>query len=259
MNVWQARREIAEIGRRCYDKGFVAASDGNMSCRVGDGLVAATPAGMCKGMLEADDIVILDLDGRRVEGKRDASSEILLHLEIYKERPDVGGVVHAHPPIATGFAVARMPLAECVLPEVVSTLGNVPLAPYATPSTDEVPASVRPHLRDHNALLLANHGTVTLGATLEAAYFTLEKVEQFAQVMLVARQLGRVSVLTAEDVEKLTAAGPGQPPLKLMCEAAPAAPSPGSPAVDGDPAAPDDDTVREIVRQVLKRLRERES
>jgi L-fuculose-phosphate aldolase len=250
MNIWQARKEIVEIGRRCYERGFVAATDGNMSCRVGGNLVAATPAGLCKGTLAADDVVVLDAAGRRVEGHREASSEILLHLEIYKERPDVNGVVHAHPPTATGFAVARMPLAECVLPEVITTFGNVPLAPYATPSTPEVPESIRPKLRDHNAFLLANHGTVTLGATLEEAYFTLEKVEQFARVMLVARQLGRVAVLTRDDVAKLTQIAPGKAPLDIagdVCEVA------------EEPAPPDDDAVvREAVRQVLERLGEKE-
>jgi L-fuculose-phosphate aldolase len=248
MNVWQARKEIVEIGRRCYERGFVAATDGNMSCRVADNLIAATPAGLCKGMLGVDDVVVLDLAGRRVEGRREASSEILLHLEIYKERPDVNGIVHAHPPVATGFAVARMPLAECVLPEIIATLGNVPLAPYATPSTMEVPESIKPKLRDHNAFLLANHGTVTLGATLPEAYFALEKVEQFARVMLVARQLGRVSVLTADDVAKLATVTPGKAPLDLPCAACEV---PGTESATYDEAA-----IREAVRRVLERLRD---
>lgn len=249
MNIWQARKEIVEIGRRCYEHGFVAATDGNMSCRVSGDLIAATPAGLCKGTLAVDDVVILDAAGRRVEGNREASSEILLHLEIYKERPDVGGVVHAHPPTATGFAVARMPLAECVLPEVITTLGNVPLAPYATPSTTEVPESIRPKLRDYNAFLLANHGTVTLGATLLEAYFTLEKVEQFARVMLVARQLGRVSVLTADDVKKLTTIAPGKAPLNIPCEACDVPQTETS-------ACENDAQVRDAVRRVLERLRD---
>jgi L-fuculose-phosphate aldolase len=249
MNIWQARKEIVEIGRRCYERGFVAAMDGNMSCRVTGDLIAATPAGLCKGTLAAEDVVVLDGSGRRVEGHREASSEILLHLEIYKERPDVGGVVHAHPPTATGFAVARMPLAECVLPEVITTLGNVPLAPYATPSTIEVPESIRPKLRGHNAFLLANHGTVTLGATIQEAYFTLEKVEQFARVMLVARQLGRVSVLTADDVKKLTAIAPDKAPLNIPCAACDVGPEEVG-------ACEDDALVRDAVRRVLERLRE---
>ncbi len=250
MNIWQARNQIVEIGRWCYDHGFVAAADGNMSCRVADDLIAATPAGMCKGKLAPDDVVILDASGRRVEGRRDASSEILLHLEIYKDRADVGGVVHAHPPTATGFAVARMPLAECVLPEVIVALGDVPLAPYATPSTPEVPESIRPHLRDHNAFLLANHGTVTMGPTLTQAYFTLEKVEQFARIMLVARQLGRVSVLNRDDVRKLMALAPDKGRADLPCATCRGC------GEAGDAAAEDDARVREAVRRVLERLRD---
>ncbi len=142
-----------------------------------------------------------------------------------------------------------MPLAECVLPEVVTTLGNVPLAPYATPSTTEVPESIRPKLRDHNAFLLANHGTVTLGATLQEAYFTLEKVEQFARVMLVARQLGRVSLLTADDVKKLTTIAPGKAPLNIPCETCDV-------GAEDARACEDDALVRDAVRRVLERLRE---
>lgn len=248
MNIWQARNAIVDIGRRCYERGFVAATDGNMSCRLNNRLVAATPAGMCKGRLEPEDVVVLDATGKHLEGAREASSEILLHLEIYKERPDVGGIVHAHPPTATGFAVARMPLAECVLPEIVTTLGDVPLAPYATPSTAEVPESIRPQLRSHNAFLLANHGTVTLGATLEEAYFALEKVEQFAQVLLVARQLGRISVLTRDDVAKLTQIAPGKASLDLPCQVCDADAEPSGGGVD-------EELVREAVRLTLERLR----
>jgi L-fuculose-phosphate aldolase len=251
MNIWQARNAIVDIGRQCYERGFVAATDGNMSCRLSNHLVAATPAGLCKGRLEPEDVVVLDAGGKRLEGPREASSEILLHLEIYKERPDVGGIVHAHPPTATGFAVARMPLAECVLPEIVATLGDVPLAPYATPSTAEVPESIRPQLRSHNAFLLANHGTVTLGATLEEAYFTLEKVEQFAQVLLVARQLGRISVLTRDDVAKLTQIAPGKAPLDLPCQTCETA---GASAEGGV----DETLVREAVRLTMERLRAEE-
>jgi len=246
MNIWQARSAIVEIGRWCYDRGFVAAYDGNLSCRVGPDLIAATPTALCKGRLRPEDIVILDGAGRPVEGRHPASSEILLHLEIYKERPDVGGVVHAHPPTATGFAVARLPLAQCVLPEVILTLGSIPLAPYATPATAEVPASIRPKLRTHNAFLLANHGTVTVGRTLAEAYYTLEKVEQFARVMLVARQLGRVSVPSRDDVQRLFAQAPegGELPCKSC----------GACAESGDAQDIDDAAIKEAVRRALGRL-----
>lgn len=245
MNVWQARNAIVEVGRWCYERGFIVGHDGNLSCRVGKELIAATPTALCKGRLRPEDIVILDLGGRRVEGNRSASSEILLHLAIYQERPDVGGVVHAHPPVATGFAVARLPLAQCVLPEIVVSLGSVPLAPYATPATSEVPESIRPKLKTHNAFLLANHGTVTLGPTLTDAYYTLEKVEQFAKVMLVARQLGRVTVLNRDEVQKLlsTMGVATEPPCDTC-------------GVCGDePTCGESETeIKEIVAKIVKRL-----
>jgi len=246
LTIWQARNALVEVGRWCYEHGFLAASDGNMSCRAAGDLIAATPTGLCKGMMAPEDIVILDAVGRRVEGRREASSEILLHLEIYKDRADVGGVVHAHPPTATGFAVARLPLAQCVLPEVILTLGDVPLAPYATPSTPEVPASIRPQIASHNAFLLANHGTVTMGATVQDAYFVLEKVEQFARIMLVARQLGRVSVLGRDDVRKLLALSPDKDAADPPCQSCGGC---------GE-AAGDDALVLETARRVAERLRE---
>jgi L-fuculose-phosphate aldolase len=251
MPLWKIKQDIVKVGRWCYEKGYVAATDGNMSARVGD-LVAATPTGLCKGHLEAGDIVIVDLDGKKVEGRLDASSEILLHLEVYKKRDDVLGCVHAHPPTATGFAAARLPLAQCVLPEVVLTLGSIPLAEYATPGTPEVPQSVREHLADHDAFLLANHGTLTVGPTLEAAYYKLEKVEQFAKVMLVARQLGRIEALTPDDVRKLFDVSglqfPAEPPCEA-CEACGLGAAEGLPNVDLD-----EETIREVTRRVLERL-----
>jgi L-fuculose-phosphate aldolase len=255
MPLWKIKQDIVKVGRWCYEKDYVAATDGNMSVRFGD-LVAATPTGLCKGHLEVGDIVIVDLDGKKVEGRLDASSEILLHLEVYKERSDVLGCVHAHPPTATGFAAARLPLAECVLPEVVLTLGSIPLAEYATPGTPEVPQSVREHLADHDAFLLANHGTLTVGPTLEAAYYKLEKVEQFAKVMLVARQLGRIEALTPDDVRKLFDVSGLQFPAEPPCETCKAC----SLGADEDlpEAGLDEETVREVTKRVVERLNSRE-
>ena len=251
MNLWKAKQDIVKVGRWCYEKGYVAATDGNMSARVGD-VVAATPTGLCKGHLEAGDITVVDLDGKKVEGRLDASSEILLHLEVYKQRNDVLGCVHAHPPTATGFAAARLPLAQCILPEVVLTLGSVPLAEYATPGTPEVPESVREHLADHDAFLLANHGTLTVGSTLEAAYYKLEKVEQFAKIMLVARQLGRVKALTPDDVRKLFDVSGIKFPAEPPCDACKAC---GPGAAEGTSGIPlNEHTVREVTRRVVERL-----
>jgi L-fuculose-phosphate aldolase len=251
MSLWKAKQDIAKVGRWCYEKGYVAATDGNMSVRVGD-CVAATPTGLCKGHLEVGDMVVVDLDGKRVEGRLDASSEILLHLEVYKRRSDVSGCVHAHPPTATGFAAARLPLAQCVLPEVVLALGSIPLAEYATPGTPEVPESVREHLADHDAFLLANHGTLTVGPTLEAAYYKLEKVEQFAKIMLVARQLGRVEALTPDDVRKLFDVSGIKFPAEPPCEACKAC---GPAAAEAPYVGLDEETVREVTRRVVEKLK----
>lgn len=254
MNAWEARRAIVEVGRRCYDRGYLAASDGNISLRLDGGVIAATPSGLCKGRLQPADVVLLDPTGRLLEGSRAASSEILLHLDIYRHRPDVAAVVHAHPVVATGFAVARLPLAACVLPEIALALGDVPLAPYATPSTPEVPASIRPKLANHNAFLLANHGTVTLGATLDEAYYRLEKVEQFAQIMLVARQLGRVNQLTPDDVRKLAAVAGDGAKAQLLCERCGSCQEGVTPSGEGN--TPPDVELQHAVRRVIQRLRD---
>jgi L-fuculose-phosphate aldolase len=251
MNLWQAKQDIVRIGRWCYEAGFVAASDGNMSVRIRD-MVVTTPTGMCKGYLAADDIVVVDLDGKKIEGKRDASSELAMHLEVYRQRDDIAACVHGHPPIATGFAVARIPLAQCVLPEVVLTLGSVPLAEYATPGTDEVPESIRPALPDHDTFLLANHGVLAVAGDIESAFFKLQKVEQFARIMLTARQLGRVSTLDSGDIRKLMDLKPGFFPDKPPCDTCGGCGEAGE-ACDA-PVAADDNLVGKIADKVMERL-----
>jgi L-fuculose-phosphate aldolase len=146
---------------------------------------------------------ITDLDGKKLAGERDPSSEMLMHLEVYRQRPDVRAVVHAHPPIATGFAVAGIPLDRAVLAEVVTTLGSVPIAEYATPSTLELPAAVRKYVKAHDGMLLANHGALTLGADVYAAYYKMETIEHFAHISLVARLLGGERLLSREEVFRL--------------------------------------------------------
>jgi L-fuculose-phosphate aldolase len=163
----------------------------------------ATPTGRSKGFLEAADLVVVDLEGHKLSGRLEPTSELPMHLFAYRSRRDVGAVVHAHPPRATGFAVAGVPLAGCVLPEVILTLGSVPLAPYATPSTGEVPASIGSLIGDYNAILLMNHGVLTLGRDIEQAYFRMETVEHFAEITLSARALGGPSPLSREEVRKL--------------------------------------------------------
>ena len=183
------RRDICETGRRLYQLGFVAANDGNISARVGSDRILCTPTGVSKGFLTEDMLATCDLSGRQVAGKMPISSEISMHVEIYGLRPDVNAVVHAHPVTATGYAVAGVSLTDCVLPEVIVNLGRIPLAPYGTPGGSEIVQPMKPFLRDHDAVLMANHGVVTVGAHPLDAHFKMETVEHFARIDLVARQL----------------------------------------------------------------------
>jgi L-fuculose-phosphate aldolase len=199
----QLRADIVEIGRRLYARGYAAANDGNISVRVDDTHLLATPKNVSKGFMTPDMMVITDLAGRKVSGERDPSSEILLHAAVYADRPDVGAVVHAHPPLATGFAVAGIPLDRAVLAEVVTTLGSIPIAEYGTPSTAELPATVRKYIKAYDGLLLANHGALTAGGDLFGAYYKMETIEHFARISLVARILGRERVLSREEVLRL--------------------------------------------------------
>ncbi len=197
------RADIVEIGRRLHDRGFVASNDGNVSVRIGDDRLVTTPTGVSKGFMTPDMMVTTDLSGRKLAGDREPSSELLMHLAVYEHRPEVRAVVHAHPPTATGFAVAGIPLDRAVLAEVVCTLGSIPIADYGTPSTSELADAVRRHIRAHDGLLLANHGALTIADELYAAYYKMETVEHFARISLVARQLGREHLLSREEVNRL--------------------------------------------------------
>jgi L-fuculose-phosphate aldolase len=199
----QVRADIVEVGRRLYARGYTASNDGNISVRLDQQRLMMTPASVCKGFMSPDMMCITDLEGRKIAGDRNPSSEMQMHLEVYRQRPEVGAVVHAHPPIATGFAVAGIPLDRAVLAEVVTTLGSVPIAEYATPSTRELPEAVRKYVRAHDGMLLANHGALTMGADVFAAYFKMETIEHFAKISLVARLLGGERVLSREEVFRL--------------------------------------------------------
>jgi L-fuculose-phosphate aldolase len=199
----QVRNDIVEVGRRLYARGYTASNDGNISVRLDDQRLLMTPKSVCKGFMAPEMLCITDLDGRKLEGARDPSSEMQMHLEVYRQRPDVRSVVHAHPPIATGFAVAGIPLDRAVLAEVVTTLGSVPIAEYATPSTRELPEAVRKFVKAHDGMLLANHGALTLGSDVYAAYFKMETIEHFATISLVARLLGGERLLSREEVFRL--------------------------------------------------------
>jgi L-fuculose-phosphate aldolase len=199
----QVRADIVEVGRRLWQRGYVASNDGNISVRLDSGRLMTTPANVSKGFMTPDMMVITDFDGKKISGERKASSELKMHLQVYRDRPDANAVVHAHPPTATGFAVAGIPLDRAVLAEVVTTLGSIPIAEYATPSTDELPAACSKYLKAHDGLLLANHGALAIGPDLTTAYHRMETIEHFAKITLVTRTLGRENLLSREEVQRL--------------------------------------------------------
>jgi L-fuculose-phosphate aldolase len=199
----QHRLDIVRFGRIMHDQGFVAATDGNLSVRLDQRRILATPTGMSKRRMKPSDLVIVDLKGKKLAGRRAASSELGMHLLIYSLRPDVRAIVHAHPPTATGFAAAGLPLNQPLVCEVVIGLGSIPLARYGTPGTPELTESITPYIPKYDAILMANHGVVAYGEDLEHAYMKMETVEHFAKVALVTHLLGRQRPLAGEALEKL--------------------------------------------------------
>ena len=196
---------IALVCRRLYERGLVAGPDGNVSVRLHDGSIVVTPSGMSKVDVTPDDLVLVDPEGRVLDGKGNPSSELRMHLRIYERRADVSAVVHAHPPTATGFAVAGESFMAPVLPEVILQMGEVPIVRYATPGTAELADSFDPYLARHDAFLMANHGATTVGPTLEVAHQRMESLEHAARIILAARMLGRVNELSPADVKALRA------------------------------------------------------
>jgi L-fuculose-phosphate aldolase len=213
LSVEEAGEDILHAARRMYERRYVAANDGNLSVRISDDRLLVTPTGISKGFMSRSDLVVTDMKGVKIGGKRQPTSEIMMHIRAYQLRDDIGSVVHAHPPYATAFAVAGIPLVECVLPEVIVSIGSVPLAEYGTPSTQEVPRSIESVVTKSDALLLRNHGVMTVGDCVLNAYHKLETVEHFAEITFIARHLGSVSSLAHEDIRKLlevrAAAGAG--------------------------------------------------
>src|SRR5438552_10217759 len=197
------KQESCEIGRRLYAKGFAAANDGNITYRLNDKQILCTPTMVSKGFLKPDDICKVDYEGKQLAGTRKRSSEALLHLAVYKQRPDINAVVHCHPPHATAFAVAHEPIPKCVLPEVEVFLGEVPIAVYETPGTNKFAETIVPYLKDCNTIILANHGTATFGPDLENAYFNSEIIDAYCRILILARQLGRVNYFSEQQTREL--------------------------------------------------------
>jgi len=223
----QHSREICIAGRWLYERGYIVACEGNLSVRLDENRILNTPTCMNKGTLSPEDLVITDLNGAHISGKRKVSSEVAMHLLFYRMRPDVQAICHAHPPTATGFAVAGRALDQALLPEVIIGLGQIPLVHYATPGTPELSAAIEPFVPHYDALLLANHGAVTCGPDLLTAFFRMETVEHSARIQLVAELLGGPNVLPRMEVNKLLdsrsrygvkAASSGEPACPVVAE-----------------------------------------
>lgn len=260
---FEAKKWICEIGRRMYLKNFVAANDGNITVKTGPNAVWATPTGVSKGFMTPDMLVKVDLNGKVLAGKYKPSSEIKMHLRVYRENPDVRSVVHAHPVAATSYAIAGIDLDKALSPEAVVLLGKVPVAPYAKPGTQEVPDSIAPFCKEFNAVLLANHGALTWGKNPEEAYFRMESLEHCAQMSLYTTEvLKKATELSCSQVSELIelresmGIHTGGMPTCRVDEPQAAASDAGarSPQEDGpDKRAVIDAVIRKVTEAVLKK------
>ncbi|MGO8688895.1 MAG: class II aldolase/adducin family protein [Thermoguttaceae bacterium] len=203
MNIQNVKLEICDIGERLYKRGFAAANDGNISYRVDEKTVVCTPTLICKGFMKPDDLCVVDMEGKQQSGRRKRTSEIMLHLAIMKERPEVKAVVHCHPPHATAFGIAREPIPQCVLPEVEIFLGEVPITKYEIPGGKEFADTILPFVHKANVIILANHGTVSFAETVEKAYWSTEILDGYCRMLMLARGLGRVNYFTEPEARAL--------------------------------------------------------
>ena len=278
----EAKKLIVEIGRRMYQKNFVAANDGNISCKVDDDIIWTTPTGVSKGFMSEDMMVKMRLDGTVLsQGERGPSSEVKMHLRIYNENPEVRGVCHTHPPISTSFAIAGIGLDKAIYPEALVNLGTVPCVHYEAPGSQGIPDSIAPYCRDYNALLLANHGAVAWGGSLMEAWYRLESTEHYAMViMYTGNIIGKANVLSCEQVgelieirKKMGITSGGIPPctakatntVDVVAGHSPVADEPPALKTYGQPASPcgcaggsaaaDEAELQAITRAVLERLK----
>ncbi len=202
-NIHQIKQDMCDIGRRIYNRQFAAANDGNITVRISDNEVLCTPTLHCKGFLKPDDISLVDMTGKQLAGRKKRSSEALLHLEIYRQREDIRSVVHCHPPHATAFAIAREPIPQCILPEVEVFLGDVPITKYETPGGQAFADTIIPFVRKTNVMILANHGTVSYGETVEQAFWWTEILDAYCRMLMLAKQLGHVAHLSEGKTREL--------------------------------------------------------
>jgi L-fuculose-phosphate aldolase len=259
-NEWELKRQIVEIGKRIWTRGYVASNDGNITVLLNENELLTTPTGVSKGFMTTDMIIKCNRTGKVISGnsKYRPSSEVKMHLEVYKERPDVKSVVHAHPPFATSFAVAGIPLDKCVLPEAIIVIGAVPIAPYGLPSTMEIPDKIRPFVKNTDAILLENHGALTFGSDLLNAYHKMETLEHTANIVWKAIQLGNLGVLPADERDRLMTL---REKFNLsgrvtVCDATPM-PSNSQTYSESKqlPTGISEQTIREIAAQVISKLK----
>lgn len=249
---FEIKKMICEIGRRVWTRGYVAANDGNISVRLNEREVLTTPTGVSKGFMTPDMIIKIDMNLKVLSGssKYRPSSEARMHLDAYKQREDIKSVLHAHPPYATGFAVANIPLDKCVLPEAIIVIGAVPIAEYALPSTNELPDAIRPYLQKSDAILMQNHGALALGQDLLTAYHRMETLEHTAKIVFLSHQLGNVNVLNDDQVDRLMGLREkfNIPGRITHCQASPASSKKGVGNVS-------EKTIADITTKVLERLK----
>jgi L-fuculose-phosphate aldolase len=263
-NEYEIKKLMVEIGKRIWQRGYVASNDGNFTVMLNDNELLTTPTGVSKGFMTEDMIIKCDRTGKVISGnsKYRPSSEVKMHLEVYKERSDVKAIVHSHPPYATSFAVAGIPLNKCVLPEAVIVIGAVPIAPYGLPSTMEIPDRMKPYIKNSDAILLENHGAITFGSDLLNAYHKMETLEHTASIVWKAIQLGNVNVLPTDERDRLMTLREkfNLPGRVAMCDATP---MPSNPESNSDCGCSlklnnsdiTEQTIREITEKVLSKLK----
>jgi L-fuculose-phosphate aldolase len=201
--LYSLKKTVIDIGKRVYNRGYVAANDGNISVRLDSDRILITPTGVSKGFMEPDSLVICDMEGKPVNSTVLPSSEVKMHIAAYQARKDIFGIVHAHPPYATAFGITGIPLTQAMLPEVILTLGGIPLVEYGTPGTDALSKPLKNYLNDYDAFLMQNHGALTLGKDLISAYYRMETLEHFAHIAFVSHLLGKIHTLPGPEVDKL--------------------------------------------------------
>jgi len=247
---FELKKIILDIGKRLWQRIYIAANDGNISVKINDNEILTTPTGVSKGFMTPDMIIKMSMDGKILSksSKYKPSSEVKMHFEVYRERQDVQSVIHAHPPYCTSFAVAGVPLDKCVLPEAIIVIGAVPIAEYGTPSTMEIPDAIRPFVKSSDAILLANHGALTFGHDLISAYHKMETLEHTAQIVTLAHHLGNVNVLPQDKVDTLMHLRETKynVPGKITACTASSCTAPVSTA--------NDETIQQITKQVIERL-----